>query len=390
MKKSLFLVTLLVISFSCQNDQEFEIISERQNTLENEVKNSYEENYYVHKMAELLSNAIAKSPEVVKFLQKKAEQKIDGDFDVLLSQIIDTGNSNDQLYEAISIYNKANISKVDLGRLIDDVKRNVPLLNIYFPPTDQEKINNDFLTIILEPSFDDSKDRVVQAINKKGEIIEITTDEEPEIPYMVVGINERLIPVPKEEISYITNRAVFSSEYYSYYLPNCYNVEDEKFPFIVPTAIGVKERGLEQDIISRAKFKSSDAIKAVEKWLRGAPEVHLTVIYADYSPVDLLVGPLLHNLEFNLGDDNWYTGPRRKKNPCDNYGNWYTTDWINCQKKYMKYHFTEMDNGFSITINGWDINVSGGDLIGGCKVNYQDVSGKTYHISDKFEFDVKW
>lgn len=194
-----------------------------------------------------------------------------------------------------------------------------------------------------------------------------------------------------QETAYIrsTQEAIFSNEYHSYYLPDCFN-QKKVDEFIPQTrANSYRNNRSASDVISRARFKSSSAIKQVEKWLRGAPEVHLTVVYADYSSLDIITGPLLHNMQYNLGDNSWYKGKRRKKKPCDNFGNWYTLNWNGLQKKYMKYHFHEMDNRFKVTVNGWEIAFSGGDLIGDCKINYADPFGTTYHMSNMFEIDLR-
>lgn len=55
----------------------------------------------------------------------------------------------------------------------------------------------------------------------------------------------------------------------------------------------------------------------------------------------------------------------------------------------MKYHFHEMDNKFKVTVKGWEVQFSGGDLIGDAIVDYDDDLGKTYDIGNMFEFDIK-
>lgn len=390
-KKNIFnTIALLAVGLcSCQNDEELTTLSDRQIETAPHVNTPIrDESYYVLKMAELLNQAVGQDPTVVRYLQEEAARQIDGDFNVLLAKSIHSQvRATNPLNAALSTQLESrSTSEATTSSLIEEIKKNAPLLNVYFP--EGQKLDQDeFLTVILDPSFDDSKDKTVKAFNKKGEIVEISADEEPDVPYMVIGINERITLTSETGLTRSTSGPIFTNEYHSYYLPDCFN--KEKKAFIPSTYASHRGNRSNPDVISRAKFKSSNAIKRVEKWMRGAPEVHLTVIYADKSPADIVFGPLLHNLQFNLGDKNWYTGPRRKKRPRDNFGNWYITNWTNCQKTYMKYHFHEMDNKFKVTVNGWEVKFSGGDLIGDSKVNYSDNLGTTYHIGDMFEFDIK-
>lgn len=382
--------------FSCQND---DVLDDIQHQTENtsivsRSVTSNDDSHYIKEMAKYLNQAI-QNKEFISLLATEAKQQIDGDYDVLFAKSFSAKarNGNPLLSSFINSIPQTmgvNEKNEDFISFLDEVQRNSPLLNIYFPQDlDTEDILNsqEFFTVILDPSFSDTEDSTVYAYNKRGEIIELSTNEEPEAPYVVVGINERITLTPETAFTRSTSEPIFKNEYYSFYLPDNFNKDKEAF---IPSTYGTKRGNRSTpDVISRAKFKSSNAIKEVEKWLRGAPEVHLTVIYADKSPADIILGPLLHNLQFNLGDNNWYTGPRRKKKPCDNYGNWSITNWTNLQKSYMKYHFHEMDNKFKVTVKGWEVQFSGGDLIGDAIVDYDDDLGKTYDIGNMFEFDIK-
>lgn len=375
--------------FSCQNDDNLPPDPNLKNVMTKSVEN--DESYYVNKMAEHLNKAI-QDPAVLEVLKEEAKKQMDGDYDVLLAQAFANGSTLSGNSVLSAVATKVSVSRSsamdEFMALVEGFKKEAPLLNVYLPDDQDFGAANDFLTVILEPSFNDREDHVVKAFNRRGDLIEISADEEPELPYMVVGINERITLEPQTVLTRSSEPAIFSNEYHSYYLPDCFN-QVKKDSFIPQTRASYRNDRQNSDVISRAKFKSSAAIKNVEKWVRGAPEVHLTVVYADKSILDVLTGPLLHNLQYNLGDNGWYRGKRRKKRPCDNYGNWYITNWKNVQKSYMKYHFHEMDNHFKVTVAGWEIQFSGGNLIGDCKVNYGDALGTTYHMSNMFEIDVK-
>ncbi len=393
MEKKIYLCVLTCFAFglfSCQNEENFFDESNFRNNVTKPTESN--EIYYVTKMAEFLNKAI-QDPSILEALKKEARNQIDGDYDVLLAQALAVTSTRNESNLLTTVTNKISDdqpSSIDeFMALVDGFKRDAPLLNIYMPDDQDFAMTDDFLTVILEPSFNDCKDHKVNALNRNGDIIVLSADKEPTIPYMVIGINERITLEPEASMTRSSQSAIFSNEYHSYYLPDRFNQKKRDSSTPQTRSLSYRNGRITSDVISRAKFKSSDAIKAVEKWFRGAPEVHLTVIYADNSPMDIITGPLLHNIQHNLGENGWYTGSRRKKKPCDNYGNWSIIDWQHLQKKYMKYHFHEMDNKFKVTIAGWEVQFSGGDNIGDCKVNYSDALGATYHINNMFEFDVK-
>ena len=394
MKKNFLLNGLILLWVglfcSCEKGEDLQVLSNQEVELKQQVYSfGSDDDYYVFEMAKVLNKIIVKDPSLLIYLKEEAAKRFDGDFDVLVAKVLDDNekqaNPLSRTFFSQESFNLGNGGS--LSSFVEQIKKKLPLLNIYFPCTTELDPESDFLTVFLNPSFNDCKEKIVKAFNKKGEIVELSTEVEPTIPYMVVGINERVSLIPNTVLTRSSSEPVFVNEFNSYYLPDCFNSsKEDSIPF---TYVAQRGNRSDSDVISRAKFKSSDAIKRVEKWMRGAPEVYLTVIYADNSPFDIVVGPALHNLQFNLGENNWYTGSRRKKTPCDNFGNWSITNWKNCQKTYMKYHFHEMDNNFTVTVNGWEVKFSGGDLIGDCKVNYSDELGFTYHIGDMFEFDIQ-
>lgn len=381
--------------FSCQSDDVLDIQYQTENTpVVTRSITSNDDSYYIKEMAKYLNQA-TQNKTFISLLANEAKQQIDGDYNVLFAKSFNTkerteNNLLNSFIDGLTLTMAINERTEDFISFLNEVQQKSPLLNIYFPQDlEIEDFFNsqEFFTVILDPFFSDTENSTVYAYNKNGELVELSANEEPSVPYIVVGLNERITLTPETAITRSTSEPIFTNEYHSFYLPDCFNKEKETF---IPSTYGTQRGNRSNpDVISRARFKSSSAIKEVEKWLRGAPEVHLTVIYADKSPADVILGPLLHNLQFNLGDNNWYTGPRRKKKPCDNFGNWSITNWINCQKTYMRYHFHEMDNKFKVTVNGWEVQFSGGDLIGDSKVNYSDNLGQTYHIGNMFEFDVK-
>ncbi|WP_042367370.1 hypothetical protein [Bacteroides neonati] len=399
MKKNIFLCIMAYFAlglFSCQNEENLSNEPSPGNSVTESTGSK--ESYYVNKMAELLNKAI-QDPSILEILQEEAKKQIDGDYDILLAQALAISSTRNRTNLLTAVANQISggqpSSIEEFMTLVDGFKRDVPLLHIYMPD-DQDFSKNDFLTVILHPDFDDSKDTIVKAFNKKGEIIELSTKEEPETPFMVVGINER--------ISLFTNRSSFSkinsqlpfftTTYHSYYLPEAYDYTAPAVPMFSRTSKRDKNDRNSYEVITRAKFASRNAIRDVESWVRGKPEVECQVYFHNKGSLkDFILGEST-SISVIMGEDNWYTGKRRKPNPCDNYGNWFVVRWVPLAKTTkMKYIFAERDNGFKIKVfNDLSFKIEGGDEIGSQYVFWEDNINTTYPVArsqeNMFEFEV--
>lgn len=348
----------------------------------------------------MVLNSVVSNPQIFSCLKEEALKQIDGDFDVFLAKSLSkdiVSKSGVSLFDLINdqLLKTKTTASYDFDGFVDHCKRQCPLLQIYMPDDQDFSNMSDFITVILFPNFKDGKDKSVKAFNSKGEIISISALEEPEVPYMVIGLNERFdLMADKTNIkSYRDQKPYFTTEYHTYYLSDTFRKKDplEK---IMETKNTRANRNTSDkniyDVITRARFMSRDAIRNIESWMRGKPEVWGRLVFHQLgSPLDfILAGSTVISLD--MGEDNWYTGKRRKPNPCNNYGNWQCVRWVPLAKQTkMKYIFVEEDNGFSITINNnLTINLHGGDNIGEQYVFFRDNINRTYPVSNVFEFEI--
>lgn len=186
-EKKLSLCAIAFISlglFSCQTDENLLDVNPKPIVIPS--AEFTQEGYYVQAMAELLNKAV-QNPSVLQSLQEEAAKQKDGDYDILLAQFVEeTGNRNHLLNTLTSrSATMSTYSTENIAALIDGFKKNAPLLNVYFPDGQEIGVADDFLTVMLDPSFNDQDDHVIKAFNRQGDIIEISADEEPELPYMV-------------------------------------------------------------------------------------------------------------------------------------------------------------------------------------------------------------
>jgi hypothetical protein len=398
MKKILrfyFLCSISIFIFSCSND-DFEIPLDTSFSEEITTKT---EDQCIEEMAMVL-NSVVSNPQIFSSLKEEALKQIDGDFDVVLAKSLSkdiVSKSGVSLFDLINdqLLKTKTMASYDFDEFVDHCKRQCPLLQIYMPDDQDFSNMSDFITVILFPNFKDGKDNFVQAFNSKGEIVSISALEEPEVPYMVVGLNERfdLMPDKINTKNNLEQGPYFTTEYYAYYLPDMFKKKQQQGTKIQNKNTRASRNPNDKEVyevVSRARFMSRDAIRNVESWMRGKPEVEARIIFHQLgSLLDFVLGASTV-LSFDMGEDNWYTGKRRKPNPCNNYGNWKVVRWVPLAKKTkMKYIFVERDNGFSISINNnLTISLHGGDNIGEQYVYWGDNINKIYPVSNVFEFEV--
>lgn len=391
----LLLLCLTIGSLSCQSDEEF--LNLQNDAILEEKQDS--ERDYIFQMASFLNESI-KEKQVLEALKDEAAKQIDGDYDVLLAYALDanatkSSRSGMNLLELIS--NKLPLTvkngKMNFQDFVENFKVTAPLLNVYLPEDQDFSNMENFLTVILYSDFRDGKDQIVKALNVKGEIVEISAFEEPDVPYMVVGINERfdLSPQNIDNRIYSTQSPVFRTKYHNYYLSQSFEKKDQLQRMIELRSLKRSSTDSESyEVITRAKFRSRDAIRSVESWVRGKPEVEARVVFHNKgSLLDFVLGEAT-SMSIYMGENNWYTGKRRKPNPCDNYGNWFVVRWAPLAKQTkMKYIFGERDNGFNITLNdNLSFSVHGGDDMGSQYVHWKDNLNQTYPTSNLFEFEI--
>lgn len=289
--------------------------------------------------------------------------------------------------------------------LLDSIAEFEPLLNIYMPDWGDLSQYDDFLIAVLPKGANGQKGYKLDAYNKKGDLIILDSKKEPNIPYMVIGYNERvnLSPNTGERSS-----SILQTKYYTYELKTTYiptTIASESYNTLADenrVAPKVRKRsifdGKNYEVIKMARFLSRDALRNVEEWTRGNPEMFCKVYYKKLgSFFDFAVGHVsIHDI--NLGEDDWYTGSRtwiggNDWKVVDNYGNWRVFRWApTALMTKIAYAFYEDDEGVRVraSFSGREISVTveNGEYVGSDWVFFQDSLGKTYKLSNSFEFVI--
>jgi hypothetical protein len=154
---------------------------------------------YKVQVAKILAKAVNEE-EIRKLIKEEALKKFDGDYDVLFQLV-----QNKEVKDKKSLY-ALLAALADSPQQFKEASDNLPLLTIYVPTFfSAEKWNT--ATQIPIVAVRDEEDRLV-AFNDKGESVELSAKEEPNIPIIVVKLNDRVstkAPNPKSVNGRVAN-----------------------------------------------------------------------------------------------------------------------------------------------------------------------------------------
>ena len=148
--------------------------------------------------------------------------------------------------------------------------------------------------------------------------------------------------------------------------------------------------------VKRMYFTKS-ALKAVEKWASGAPEIRLRVVYGDKdSATTVFTSGILEPAKRGDINGSWWNKSVDITNWCTNVigtvltFDWREEDWDDDVTFTIQASYEQKDKNWSIQAGG-SVQFSGdegGDIIGNKLVYYWDEANKTYDISGfKWEFE---
>ncbi len=295
------------------------------------------------------------------------------------------------------------MEKTKASQVISSILEKDPLLNIYMPDWGDLSKIDDYLIVILPKGMSDKEEYFVDAINSKGEIVKLSSKHEPKIPYLVIGHNERVVVSNSNTRSHKDNSdIIYQTKHYSYSLKKGlinFQTKNDRISEVEKAtySTGKKRKfllGLDNiETIKWAEFTSLNAIKEVEAWTKGQPEVVCKIsykklgtslirkIFTDYEMEDL-----------DLGENDWYSGSNwwnglglSKMKLKRKHGNWTSIKWV--RKALITvpitYHFIEDDSlgGVSMKLLGKKIVLEldgDGDDIGRFDVHFSDYLDREY------------
>lgn len=425
MKYSKLLLSLALgigIFSSCQKDSDNILVAPQSTQTSTNALNSEQD--ALNLIASGLLKASQKDNLFAPSLSRLSQEKFDGDFDYLAVKLYDGSELRSSEQGVSSLMRESLIEVIgeNAGKIIKEIAQKYPLINIYTPFEENDFLSaKDFLIVVDNISGKDGEGYLLSAYNKKGELVRLSSSEEPTIPYIVVGRNERVEVVTNNTLRSLKSPEMVyhKNETYSFLLKNnrlsnitCKGdklrsslLDDDLVWDDLDLDLGTYRSPDEKyryDYISQAEFMSKTALQRVENWSRGQPEVILTIYY-DSVLSDLPETQIYsdkYKLTFDLGEDGWYSGSRSwlkkgKFTVRTNTTGWYLARWNTIAKPtQMRYYFIEEDGDFVINLKYKDfgvenIDLSGhAELIGETIVDYKDSLPREYPLGNTFKFTL--
>ena len=143
--------------------------------------------------AKALAKAMRNS-EVRDFIKTEASKKFDGDFDIHFGMTKDAKVGQSTFLQTIQNNLAVENGRINKGAFMTDVLNEDPLLNIAVPVhiNDWNVANYQPLVAVLTEAYDDQKSSHIVAYDAEGKEHWIDAKNEPNVPVVVVGWNERL------------------------------------------------------------------------------------------------------------------------------------------------------------------------------------------------------
>lgn len=191
MKKETFLklvgICLMITIVSCQQEEEviiepYDSASEITVSEDSEVMAAH---IAIQEIGKTFSSVILDNPGIVELIKKEAIKQFDGEYDVLFSTI------KDKTIEGKSGTIMDLLNAQHKGADIKEIIKDIPYFNIYFYRPDLLKDDN-LLVLPIRYDKDDLDQEEVFAYNRKGEMINLSAKDPPEIPIICLGVNERV------------------------------------------------------------------------------------------------------------------------------------------------------------------------------------------------------
>lgn len=346
-------------------------------------------------------------------LSKLSEDKFDGDFDYLAVKLYD-GSELRSIEQGVSFSLRESMTELlgkNASNTISEISQKYPLINIYTPFSEKDFLSaKDFLIVVDNLSGKDDLGYNMSAFNKKGEKVFLSSNEEPKIPYIVVGRNERVEAYPNNTLRSL-NSTYHKNKTHSFSLKKGFsNIEEKSSLRSLSENAGLfndlnEYRSIGDrdtyDYISKAEFMSKSALQRVEGWSRGQPEVVLTIFYDSIleNGSETQIYNNKYKLNVDLGEEGWYSGSRSWLKPGrfkvrTNTTGWTIVRWgVVAKPTQMRYYFVEEDGKFEVKVSYKGVKVEfdlmgSADFIGETIIDFYDSLPREYPMGNTFKFTL--
>jgi hypothetical protein len=313
-------ITLSLLILSCNEDTgiEQELVIEN-NLVDAEIKKDFEE------FALMLSESLDNN-NIVDYIYKESSKKFDGDYDILLAKDFSENNLSKSgdgkkinlktLLSANLVTKNTSSKEKGLESYFDELLEKYPTLQISVPNLEtcsSNKLKKGQRRESPLVAYAYNEDKSITAYDRFGNSQELTNDEVPERPVIVISESERVVTtkigstLASRFDKYCPIMMRIASRSYDYYrLYNCGINEqgDNGEGNIVTTPH--RDFNDNQDKIYKARFKSMNDKRRYESWWLGDAEVRIEIVFATNSNGKELFDSTTKHINHGFIRTKWY------------------------------------------------------------------------------------
>jgi hypothetical protein len=198
------LLSGILLLAGCQEEEMSEPTSEANTSLNDHhllpMEQLTQEDHQMIAFAKSLAASL-KDEQIRDFIKTEALKAFDGDYDILYelvkNQKIGQSSLSARLAENLQPEDAPANAKKDKAAFFNQQLENMPLLNIAMPVHIENWQTESHIPMVamLLSDYDDSKSKLLRAFDAEGNMLFLDAKVPPGVPTVVVGFNERMIPI---------------------------------------------------------------------------------------------------------------------------------------------------------------------------------------------------
>ncbi|MBQ8812189.1 MAG: hypothetical protein IJZ70_07755 [Bacteroidales bacterium] len=247
------------------------------------------------------------NPEMLDFIKEMADERFDGDENFLIMDKIDdrSTKSSNTFYDMLSVVATKSESSCDMDYIIEAIKFNDPLLQIYVMNSELWDSGIEPLVVLLPENYDDERVCTLTGYRMNGDIFTFSSENEIEdAPVVVLSRNERAVVVGSSEADMLST-PIYSNDIYDYHLKGHLFTANEENEGLHTKSSVSNDKSVavlmgdafnncfrnqyyqKTDFVVDVTIKSKKAWTAIESGWLGNPELRLYIVHGERSGDDM-------------------------------------------------------------------------------------------------------
>lgn len=269
---------------------------------------SSNQDIHFEELTKLISSKMT-DPSFRQFIKMESIEQFDGDYDILFAKMVtkDINSGGNKINVRSYLTNVLNNGRTsgEAEAFIEILLQDYPLLQVSIPEIYEgstEKWDAETKSILvayLPEDYDEFKTKDLIAYDSEGNKHLIDAINEPTVPVIVIGLNERINYSEGSSSGRIV--PYFSNKYFTYFFNSDEKESLDSNDRMMATHAFDRDSNNGRDVLYKGRFVDKDAFRQVEKWPGGRPEFKVVIGYIDKSSGT----PTARTTTKYLSEDGW-------------------------------------------------------------------------------------